>query len=202
MHRYFPLTIQPAVMPVYKFRCYYEEDENIFRDIEIKTNQKLEHFQQALADAFKLKIKSDGSFSIANDNWQKLKTLKNLGKHELENLIFDPHQKFIYENEERADYSFLMEMMSIEDELKGEKYPRITKSAGPSPFRNDEMKKYRNRQPEDTEVYGLDSEDKSEVGEMGEEGEEGENLEAGADEEAMGDELEQFGDREEGGFME
>ncbi len=171
-------------MSIYKFRVSFEEDENIFRDIEIQPSQTMGDFNDVITGAFALPEKSVRRMFRSNDNWNKQdemdlnpKPVKK-GKANMMAMIIhfvdDPHQRFLYEFETaKQSFSLLVELISINTIAKaGETYPKILKSVGPSPVRKEDLMEHLSRKvvEEDDVVYGVDKEEDDMDG-MGEEGE-------------------------------
>lgn len=172
-------------MSVYKFRVAYEEDENIFRDIEIQPAQTLYELNDIIKSGFNLPDKSERRLFRSNDNWHKLNELdmspkavkkgKNVMMPMLISYIDDPHQRFLYEFETaKQSFSLLIELLNISSvEKAGESYPKVVKSAGPSPVKKEDLMAHLSRKVEVVdEELGVDAEDDALEG-MGEEGEEG-----------------------------
>ncbi len=97
-------------MAVYRFKVYFEDDENIIREIEIKSTQTFEDFHKTIQSSIGFDGAHPTSFFVATDTWRKGKEIILLHKshsagikgtwmHEtkLAAYIEDPHQKFIYE---------------------------------------------------------------------------------------------------------
>lgn len=172
-------------MSVYKFRVAFEEDENIFRDIEIKPSQTMKDLNTIIISSFSLPEKSSKQLFRSNDNWHKqeemdlnpkaIKKGKNVMMPMLINFIDDPHQRFLYEFETpKQAFSLLIELININTaEKAGEIYPKVSKSAGPSPVRKEDLMAHLSKKvvDEDDVVYGVDAEEDDIEG-MGEEGEE------------------------------
>lgn len=186
-------------MPVYTFRITYEDDESIFRDIQIKPSHTVNELNRAIVGAYKIKSNYTPSLFISNDGWKKLQPLngvsmdgvliskpevpatkgksKTLKKKKevpaatpqktpdkslkLFDIINDPHQKLIAEYEAGSGYSFHIELLGINvNEDKNSIYPLCSKSIGPSPFQNEDLRKYLDsRAREDGEEYALDKDE-------------------------------------------
>ncbi len=172
-------------MSVYKFRVAFEEDENIYRDIEIQPSQTMKDLNEIIISAFALPEKSSCRMFRSNDNWHKqdemdlnpkaIKKGKNVLMPMIIHFIDDPHQRFLYEFETtKQSFSLLIELISINTVAKaGETYPKILKSLGPSPVKKEDLMAHLSKKEvEDEEVvYGVDKEEDDIEG-MGEEGEE------------------------------
>ena len=137
-------------MTIYKFRVMYEEDDAIFRDIEIKPSQSLIDFESVIVSSYNLPVSANGKFFKSNDNWQKLKQLnmapvqaeekKGKAKAKAMNVpvlvayLDDPHQKFIYEYHGSQEFVFLIELISLNGSEKATViYPACVRQQGPVP---------------------------------------------------------------------
>lgn len=187
-------------MALFKFRVFYDEDENIFRDIEIKPVHTFFELKEIVIKGYNLPENGDAKIFQANDNWKKGNEMPLENPHKKKpaekiklvvgNYIDDPHQKFVFEFRGKHDFTFLMELISLMgSEKKDVEYPCISKSVGPSPFKKDDLLKHLDSKGKTTdEEYGVDS-DEDDIEGMGNEGEEEEkeeNEEEGS--EAFGEE--------------
>ncbi|GDX51097.1 hypothetical protein LBMAG27_01440 [Bacteroidota bacterium] len=177
-------------MSVYKFRVAFEEDENIYRDIEIQPSQTMKELNAIISSAFALPEKSSCRMFRSNDNWHKqdemdlnpkaIKKGKNVLMPMIIHFIDDPHQRFLYEFETpKQSFSLLIELISINTVAKaGETYPKVLKSVGPSPVKKEDLMAHLSKKvvEDDELVYGVDKEEDDIEG-MGQEGEEGEEVE-------------------------
>jgi hypothetical protein len=133
-------------MSVYRFKVHFEDDENVYREIEIKSAQTFEDFHKAIQKAINFDDAHPASFYISNDTWRKGKEVKLLrnkqgdGKqngwmHEVKiaTHVEDPHQKMIYEfDPEGADWTLFVELSKILPDSPVT-YPRVSKSVGTPP---------------------------------------------------------------------
>ncbi len=142
-------------MAVLKFRVIYEDDDSVYRDIEIKPSQTFSDLESIIIFSYNLPSINSGSFFMSNDNWQKGKALypavisaekKSAAKgrakaNELAALVAfidDPHQHFIYEFYGTQEFAFLIELLTLgTTENSKTVYPSIVKSQGPSPFKKE-----------------------------------------------------------------
>ena len=181
-------------MSVFKFRVVLEQDDTIFRDIEIKPTQTFADFHYAIIKAFAFDGKHEASFFTTNDNWvigseialNKKPNAQSMSKILMASLIDDPHQKFIYTYDYDVEWNFLIELMSLEEEKKKITYPQIVKSEGVAP------KQYGAQPIADKEVDGYDIEEKYDEHDSDEMGEEGDETESNSDDESN-EESDEFG---------
>jgi hypothetical protein len=200
-------------MAVYRFRVSFEDNEEIYREIEIKSTQNFEDFHNIIVQTIGFDNLHDASFHISDDYWRKgdeigLRALdedeiakrkrndqpvkKQMNKCKMASLIDDPHQKFVYVYDPKANWTFLVELVKILlDDAKGS-FPKCIKTVGESPKQHKattvpvvEEDEFDEEEPHhDDEAYvNAHSEDETALLE-GEEGEEEETEEEAHDEEA------------------
>jgi len=58
-------------MAVYKFKLFIEDNEDIYREIEILSGQTFEDFHNSIQDAYKFDKKHAASFFVSDDFWRK-----------------------------------------------------------------------------------------------------------------------------------
>jgi hypothetical protein len=58
-------------MAVYKFKLFIEDNEDIYREIEILSGQTFDDFHNAIQDAYKFDKKHAASFFVSDDYWRK-----------------------------------------------------------------------------------------------------------------------------------
>ncbi|MCE3226179.1 MAG: plasmid pRiA4b family protein [Bacteroidetes bacterium] len=141
-------------MAVYRFRVSLEENEDIFRDIDIKSAQTFEQFHIAIQEAYKFDNKHSASFFVSDDYWRKNQeiTLKKedlpleeeeirkkvdpkklMAETKIAKFIEQPHQRFIYVFDMHVQWGFLIEMVKIAEENPKLNYPVCTRTVGTAP---------------------------------------------------------------------
>lgn len=141
-------------MAVYRFRVSLEDNEDIYRDIDIRSAQTYEQFHDAIQEAFKFDNKHSASFFVSDDYWRKNQEVtlrkedlpldeeeirkkvdpkKLMSEVKVAKFIEQPHQRFIYVFDTTAQWSFLIEMIKITEENPKLKYPAVTRSVGAAP---------------------------------------------------------------------
>lgn len=132
-------------MAIFRFRAVFEEQDEVFRDIDIKSTQTLEDFHSAILIAINFEDKYDASFFISDEMWRKgdeitLKSdddsAKLMKKCILASLIDDPHQRFLYVHDPKSPWELCIELMKIVPEKDGVDYPICSKSVGEAPKKN------------------------------------------------------------------
>jgi len=135
-------------MTVYRFRVSFEDHNDIYRDIEILSNQSFDELHQMIQQAIGFDASKNATFFISNDYWRREKEIpleivienpekkgKNKSKKTyLCDYIDDPHQKLIYyfdfEKVESANWVFTVELIKLLPEDNSAFYPRIVKTLG------------------------------------------------------------------------
>lgn len=129
-------------MAVYKFRVTFDEQDDVFREIEIKSSQPLETLHHAILDAINFEGNVDASFYISDDFWRKGEELKLksndgsrlMAKSKIVALIDDPHQKFVYVYDpKKTNWTLLVELIKILPDDPNKEYPVCVKSEGIAP---------------------------------------------------------------------
>ena len=124
-------------MAVYRFRVYLEENEDIYRDIDIRTVQTFEQFHNIIQESFKFDNKHSASFFVSDDYWRKgqeitlkkedlpldefeirkkVEPKKLMSEVKIAKFIEQPHQRFVYIFDQNVQWGFLIEMVKITDE--------------------------------------------------------------------------------------
>jgi len=132
-------------MAVYRFRISFEEYDEVYRDIEIRSVQNFEEFHLAIQQAIGFDASKPASFFMSNDLWKKgqeiiYSTENNtngsvlMKKSRLCDFIADPHQKIYYVFDQPSQWTFFIELVKIlPDGDAGKTYPVCTKINGEAP---------------------------------------------------------------------
>ncbi len=190
-------------MPLFKFRVYWEDDDNIYRDIVLKTGQTFHAFHEAILTAFEFDHKHKASFFTSNDNWHRGREIASdvlvnkkdapalaMIKTPVSALLEKPDEKFVYTYDPAKKWTFLVELIGIEKEDDSKKdYPLCVKKEGVAPAQTGIKGLANERLMEIEEKYDLSSEDMSEGY-----GKEGDDEGGSSEEESYGTEAEGSGD--------
>lgn len=172
-------------MPVFKFRVFWEDDDNIFRDIVLKSGQTFHQFHEAILKAFEFNKPLPASFYRSNDNWLRGMEISSevlvnkkdapalaMIKTPVSALIDKPDECFIYTYDPVKNWTFLINLIAIDkDEADGLTYPLCTKKEGLAPAQTQIKGMPNERLLEIEEKYDLNKENMDEEG-YGDEGEE------------------------------
>ncbi|MFO0320850.1 MAG: IS1096 element passenger TnpR family protein [Bacteroidota bacterium] len=141
-------------MAVYKFKIFLEDNEDIYREIEILSGQTFEDFHHIIQDSVGFDRKHAASFFVSDDYWRKEQEI-TLRKEDLEldqeeikknvapkklmlstkiaKYIDNPRQRFLYVFDPNVKWTFCIELMKILEEKAKVKYPICSKTIGTSP---------------------------------------------------------------------
>jgi hypothetical protein len=193
-------------MAVYRFRITFENFEEVYREIEIKSEQTFEDLHFAIQSSISFDAKEPASFYMSNDNWIKG---QEISLHErpprnnvkcilmrdaaLVDWIEDPHQKIYYESDYRSDWTFFIELVKIlPDSDRGKHYPACTKSNGDAPKQRGTIIPYSDETDSEEEIvpvflddYKEDGDDEDAVKDETEEVIDADEADAISDEESM-----------------
>ena len=195
-------------MASYRFRAYYEDDDSIYRDVRVASVHGFKQLEEILNRAFELPVgKYTVKFYKSNDSWQKVGKFKTeitrevtSGKKKttevtpvlLQQIVDDPHIRMIaLFKSEKDEFILQLEMMQIfiKDDPKVE-LPLVVSSQGPSPFKEDEVKKYLTAKTIDKieEQYAYAEEDEGDDEEGGKKGRSSDDEDEDSDEESTDEE--------------
>ncbi len=161
-------------MSLLKFNISWNEDNAIFRDMEVLTNQSFYDLHTCIKKNFQLPENMEASFFMTDDYWLKGKEISSIVEKNLRDapalsmrktpigaLMNDPHQKFLYECDHVKGWTFHLEVISLKEFLMdSDMFPRCTKSEGISPSQLGVNNKEKDVVMETLELYDLaDGED-------------------------------------------
>lgn len=141
-------------MAVYRFKVTFEDNEEVYREIEIKSTQHFEDFHNIIVQSIGFDNLHTASFYISDDYWRKgdeitlrplddddtdlrkrkgLPPKKQMNKCKIATVIDDPHQKFVYVYDLKTGWSFLVELLKILADDPKSSYPKCVKTVGEAP---------------------------------------------------------------------
>jgi hypothetical protein len=126
---------------IYKFRIQFEDFDDVYRDIDIKTIQTFEDFKTAILNAVGFDNVHECAFYISDDLWRKGRdltkkkdgTVANLSKRVICDFVDAPHQRFLFIYDLNVQWSFLIELIKITQPEAKKDYPICIKSYGVAP---------------------------------------------------------------------
>jgi hypothetical protein len=134
-------------MAIYRFKIFFEDYDEVEREIDIKSTQTFEDLHRALHRSTGYPAEVSSSFYVSNDFWNKGQEIAFLpsekkieqgvslmDKSKLSSFIDDPHQKFYYTYNFERPFDFHVQLIKIIlDEENGKEYPNTFRSIGEAP---------------------------------------------------------------------
>lgn len=134
-------------MAIYRFRITFEDQDDVSRDIEIRSTQNFEDLHLALQNAIGFDASKEASFYMSDDNWKKGKeissrilseeeatSVKTMKNSRLCDFIADPHQKIYYVFDFSSQWTFHIELIKIIPQVDpSASYPRCVRTHGEAP---------------------------------------------------------------------
>jgi hypothetical protein len=170
-------------MTILRFRAYWEEDDQTYRDIEILGSQTFLDFHQVIIKAFEFDGKHSASFYESNDKWAYGRELNSevlvnkkdapalsMLKTPVSALVSLPDQKFIYVYDPAKKWTFMVELIGVsKEETPRRVYPFVLRKEGIAPAQYGIKGVNPDKIMEIEEKYDLSSEEMAEG--FGDEGE-------------------------------
>lgn len=135
---------------IYRFKVWFEEDEDINRIIDIMPGASFQEFHHIIMDSIGFKKDVPSSFYSSDDNWRKGKeiSLKDeqklmMSKARLKEFVNDPHQKFILITDFNEQWTLYIELQSIQNDVKGISYPFVFRTVGKAPKQNEGVGRFK-----------------------------------------------------------
>lgn len=134
-------------MAVYRFKVSFEDFEDIYREIEVTSEQTFADFYKAILSSIKFEDRGTVSFFMSNDSWKKGVEISNNDKTDrdgkpvaktdkafLKSYIADPHQKIYFLIDCESVWAFHIELIKIMATADVKlTYPHIRKVSGDAP---------------------------------------------------------------------
>ena len=130
---------------VYKFRVILDNEDDVFRDIAILSDDTLEDLHNAIFNSFGFDGMEVGSFYTCDDTWNQedeislfdsgdvLGEQKIMSDYKLSDILDNENTKIIYVYDFINMWTFLVELASIEEITTGGIYPETIFSHGDMP---------------------------------------------------------------------
>jgi len=135
---------------IYRFRIILSDEENVFRDIEIKATDTLEDLHNVIIQSFGFDGREMASFYKSNEEWEEGEEISLFDVGEvpgqirvmnetlIEDVVSKDETKLIYVYDFLIMWTFMVELADIVDYEEGQSYPNVMFSHGEIPFSTDE----------------------------------------------------------------
>lgn len=134
-------------MAVYRFKITFEDYEDVYREIEVTSEQTFAQFYTTILSSIGFEDHGVASFYMSNDSWKKGTEITNkegklkdgkpvalMAKALLKNYIADPHQKIYFVIESESIWAFHVELIKILPTADShQSYPFVKKVIGEAP---------------------------------------------------------------------
>jgi hypothetical protein len=134
-------------MTILRFRVFWEDDDQTYRDIELLGNQTFLDFHKAIIQAFEFDGKHSASFYESNDKWAYGRELNSevlvnkkdapalsMLKTPVSALVSLPDQKFMYVYDPAKKWTFQVELIGVgKEETPKRIYPFVLRKEGIAP---------------------------------------------------------------------
>lgn len=136
-------------MSIYGFRVILDfKQADIFRDIEISSEDTFEDFHNSIIQAFALDTGEMASFYKSDEHWNQGDEISLfpvndqafvMGDWHLEQMCSETGDKFLYIFDFLNMWTFYVELMEIGEPKSGESYPRLIYSEGIMPGEREDI---------------------------------------------------------------
>jgi len=124
---------------IYRFRIVLDHDteEDIFRDIEIRSNDTLEDLHNSITQAFGFDGTEMASFYVSDDEWNQgeeislfdmsegINSVRLMNESALDDTVNVKQTKLIYVYDFLSMWTFFVELAEIVEETEGVDYPNL-----------------------------------------------------------------------------
>ncbi len=126
---------------IYKFRIHFEDYDDVYRDIEINSQQSFEDLKLAILKSINFDTIHECIFFMSDDSWRKGRDLTQkkdgtpfeLSKRIICDFVEEPHQRFLFIYDLNVQWSFFVELLKISKSDPNVVYPLVVKSFGAAP---------------------------------------------------------------------
>jgi len=171
-------------MAILRFRVFWEEDDQTYRDIEIMSSQSFLDLHKAIYQAYEFDGKHSASFYESSDRWNYGRELNSevttnsknapalsMSRTPVSALISEPDQKFIYVYDLAKKWTFQVELIHVgKDEVSKRVYPYLLRKEGIAPAQYGIKGVNPDKIVEIEERYDLGTADMDGFGDEGDEG--------------------------------
>lgn len=134
-------------MKIFKFRVIINTEEDVFRDIEIGTEESFEELHKAILGAFDFEEGEMASFYRSDDHWTQGEELslmemveggngpktKSMSDVLLHDFVSAPEDKLVYVFDFLRMWSFYVELVEVKKAAASTIYPRVSLVYGDAP---------------------------------------------------------------------
>lgn len=134
-------------MNTFKFRVIINTEEDVFRDIEIATDDTFESLHKAILSSFNFEEGEMASFYMSDETWVQGEEIslmameeaagatktKSMATLQLQNMVSQPEDKLVYVYDFLRMWSFYVELVEVKKAAPNTIYPRVAMVFGDAP---------------------------------------------------------------------
>lgn len=130
---------------IYRFRVILDAKEDVFRDIEINSEDTLEEFHNAITQAFGFEGNEMASFYVSNEQWEQgeeialfdmsegMDSIRIMNETPVDDVTYREQPRLLYVYDFLSMWTFMVELADIAEEVPGQTYPNLMFSHGVIP---------------------------------------------------------------------
>jgi len=130
---------------IYRFRIILDAKEDIFRDIEIDSENTLEEFHNAITQSFGFEGQEMASFYVSNEEWEQgeeialfdlsegVDSIRIMNETSIDDVSNKNETRLLYVYDFLSMWTFLVELADIAEVEPGKTYPNLMFSHGEIP---------------------------------------------------------------------
>ena len=164
---------------IYRFRIILDAKEDIFRDIEIDSENTLEEFHNAITQSFGFEGQEMASFYVSNEEWEQgeeialfdlsegVDSIRIMNETSIDDVSNKNETRLLYVYDFLSMWTFLVELADIAEVEPGKTYPNLMFSHGEIPDEAPE-KEFKAEKTDGDEDENFDDEfDHEDYGDLG-----------------------------------
>ena len=158
---------------IYRFRIILDAKEDVFRDIEIDSENTLEELHNSITQAFGFEGNEMASFYVSNENWEQgeeialfdmsegMDSIRIMNETSIEDVTDRNQPRLLYVYDFLSMWTFLVELADIAESDSNQIYPNLMFSYGSLPDEAPEKEFIAEGKEIDDDLYNddLDPED-------------------------------------------
>ncbi|MFK5982972.1 MAG: hypothetical protein QM499_08670 [Flavobacteriaceae bacterium] len=162
---------------IYRFRVILDAKEDVFRDIEIDSENTLEEFHNAITQAFGFEGQEMASFYKSNDQWEQgeeialfdlsegIDSIRIMNETSIDDVTHREEPRMIYVYDFLSMWTFLVELADTAEADPNQTYPNLMFAHGeiPDEAPEKEFKAEKGDDDEEEDYDEFDQEDYSDL---------------------------------------
>jgi len=130
---------------IYRFRIILDTKEDVFRDIEIDSENTLEEFHNAITQAFGFEGNEMASFYVSNEQWEQgeeialfdmsegMDSIRIMNETPINDVTYREQTRLLYVYDFLSMWTFMVELADIAETDPNQTYPNLMFSHGEIP---------------------------------------------------------------------